>query len=115
MSAALTEEIRELREEIRAIRVLLESGTATDEVLDVAAVCALTKLSASALYQKTMHKKGEPQIPCFKRGKRLFFKRSEIMNWLTTNRISHTANGISQEEMETEAANHRLGLRSGAK
>ena len=41
-------------------------------------------LSKSAIYKKT----SERNIPHFKQGKKLFFKRSELDDWLTQNRIS---------------------------
>lgn len=41
-------------------------------------------LSKSAMYKKT----AERTIPHFKQGKKLFFKRSELDDWLTKNRIS---------------------------
>jgi len=41
-------------------------------------------LSKSAIYKKTSGR----NIPHFKNGKKLFFKRSELDDWLTQNRIS---------------------------
>lgn len=41
-------------------------------------------LSKSAIYKKT----SERNIPHFIQGKKLFFKRSELDDWLTQNRIS---------------------------
>jgi len=41
-------------------------------------------LSKSAIYKKT----SERSIPHFKQGKKLYFKRSELDNWLTSMKIS---------------------------
>lgn len=79
---------------------LLTEGTA-DAVLDVDAVRELTGLSRSAIYQKTCSRNGEPpELPHFKQGKRLYFRRSEITQWLTQNRVKDRA------RIEREAAEY---------
>src|SRR3954469_10373201 len=72
-----------------------------DDVLDVDAVHALTGLSKSAVYQKTCSRNGEPpELPHYKQGKRLYFRRSEIMSWLTRRRV------LDRAEIESIAANY---------
>jgi predicted DNA-binding transcriptional regulator AlpA len=59
-----------------------------DEMLDVAGLQALTGLSRSAIYQKTCSQGGAPpELPHYKQGKRLYFKRSEVIDWMTQNRV----------------------------
>lgn len=87
-------------------RILTEQ---TDDVLDVVAVQELTGLSRSAIYQKTCSSHGAaPELPHFKRGKRLYFRKSEIVAWLTERRVKDRA------ELEREAANHSARNRRGA-
>lgn len=66
----------------------------TDEVLDIVGLCQMTGLSRSAVYQKTCSMGGRaPELPHFRKGKRLYFLRSEIKKWLTTKKI-HTTDEI---------------------
>jgi predicted DNA-binding transcriptional regulator AlpA len=75
---------------LEAVERLLQENA--DDVLDVDAVQRLTGLSKSAIYQKTCSRSGEPpELPHFKQGKRLYFRRSEIMQWLTQNRVKDRA------------------------
>jgi len=79
-------------------RLLTEQA---DEVLAIDAVCGLTGLSKSAVYQKTCSRNGEaPELPHYKQGKRLYFRRSEIMSWLTRRRV------LDRSEIESIAANY---------
>lgn len=62
-----------------------DNGTVTiTEVLNLKRAAEYVSLSKSAIYKKT----SERNIPHFKQGKKLFFKRSELDDWLTRNRIS---------------------------
>ncbi len=54
------------------------------EVFNLNQAAEYVSLSKSAIYKKT----SERNIPHFKQGKKLFFKRSELDDWLTQNRIS---------------------------
>lgn len=53
-------------------------------VLDIDAFCAYTGLSKQTVYRKT--RKGE--VPHSKRGKRLYFDKKEVDEWLLANKIS---------------------------
>lgn len=80
----------------------------TDEVMGVDAVCASTGLSKSAVYQKTCSRNGEPpELPHYKQGKRLYFRRSEITEWLTQRRVKGRA------EIEGIAATRLVANRRG--
>lgn len=66
------------------------------EVLNLEQAAEYVSLSKSAIYKKT----SERNIPHFKQGKKLYFKRSELDAWLTELKISTRA------EIEREATNY---------
>lgn len=69
------------------------------DVLNLNEACAYLNISASHLYKLTSQK----QIPHFcPQGKKLYFKRSELDEWLLRNRQD------SIDEIETKAANYLL-------
>jgi predicted DNA-binding transcriptional regulator AlpA len=81
-----------------------------DEVLDVAGVCRLTGLSKSAVYNKTCSVEGQPpELPHFKKGKRLYFSRAGIESWLTSNRVS------SKAEIERDALRYSKAVKPGGR
>ena len=74
-----------------------DNGTVTiTEVLNLNQAAEYVSLSKSAMYKKT----SERNIPHFKQGKKLYFKRSELDDWLTGMKISTKA------EIEKEATNY---------
>lgn len=68
------------------------------EVLNLNQASEYISLSKSAIYKKT----SERNIPHFKKGKKLYFKRSELDEWLTENKIS------TNVEIEMQATNYIL-------
>lgn len=68
------------------------------EVFNLNEASEYVSLSKSAIYKKT----SERNIPHFKKGKKLYFKRSELDEWLTENKISTNA------EIEIQATNYIL-------
>lgn len=68
------------------------------EVFNLNQAAEYVSLSKSAIYKKT----SERNIPHFKKGKKLYFKRSELDVWLTENKISTNA------EIEIQATNYIL-------
>ena len=65
-----------------------DNGTVTiTEVLNLNQAAEYVSLSKSAIYKKT----SERNIPHFKNGKKLYFKRSELDDWLTGLKISTNA------------------------
>lgn len=66
---------------------------AAKEVLTLDEVCFLTGLAKSTVYKLTANK----AIPHYTNGKHLYFKKSEVEQWLTRNRIG------SQLENEQKA------------
>ncbi|MDP2067510.1 MAG: helix-turn-helix domain-containing protein [Lutibacter sp.] len=79
--------------------MLQEQNLLKKDVLNFNETCAYLDTSASNLYKMTSHK----LIPHFcPQGKKLYFKRAELDEWLLRNRQSST------EEIETIAANYLL-------
>ncbi len=88
-----------IQNELEEIRGLLTERT--DEVLDIEGVQRLTGLSKSAIYQKTCSRNaGPPELPHYRQGKRLYFRKSEIVKWLTSTPIKNRA------AIESEARKH---------
>jgi excisionase family DNA binding protein len=65
----------------------------TNDPMDVKDLAAYLKISASTIYKFTSTR----SIPYYKNGKRLFFKREEINDWIFTTKIN------SSYEIEQEA------------
>ena len=53
-----------------------------EELLDTTAAAELVKLSIATIYALTSRR----QIPHYKRGGKLYFRRSELIEWLTEGR-----------------------------
>lgn len=95
-------ELRALNEKLGAVR-----GTDDEQILDAEGASELTGLSLSSLYAKTCSKHGLPPIlPHFKQGKRVYFKRSELIAWMTSTRIKN------REEIERDADAYRAAQRA---
>jgi predicted DNA-binding transcriptional regulator AlpA len=89
----------QIKAELAELRRLITEQT--DATLTVEDVRELTGLSKSAIYQKTCSRDSNPpELPHFKRGKRLYFKRSEIVEWMTARRVK------SRAEIEEAATAH---------
>jgi len=79
--------------------MLQQQNLLKKEVLNFNETCTYLDMSASHLYKMTSQK----QIPHFcPQGKKLYFKRKELDQWLLRNRQDST------EEIETKAANYLL-------
>ena len=79
--------------------MLKEQSLLKKDVLNLSETCRYLDMSASHLYKMTSKK----QIPHFcPQGKKLYFKRSELDNWLLRNRKE------SIDEIETMASNYLL-------
>jgi len=66
------------------------------EVINIDEAADYAHLSKSAIYKKT----SERTIPHFKQGKKLYFKRSELDEWLTKNKID------TRDEIEKQAIDY---------
>ncbi|ASX25896.1 excisionase family DNA-binding protein [Candidatus Williamhamiltonella defendens] len=90
--------LKSLQQQIAQITSLLLTQK---EVLTIEECCLYMGLSKAYLYKLTHFR----QIPFYKpNGKKIYFKRTEINSWLLNNK------SLSDEEMETAAANHVVGL-----
>ncbi len=56
----------------------------TNDPMDIKALSAYIKTSPSAIYKFT----SEGSIPHYKNGKRLYFKREEINEWIFTTKVN---------------------------
>lgn len=89
--------IGELLLKIDSIEKLLQenkvnSVKANDELLTISEAAILLKLSVSTIYTKVCRN----EIPVNKQGKRLYFHRGELLNWIKSGRIK-TITEIHQE------------------
>lgn len=89
---------------IETLLLNLKHGSSTDyepmpesktQIFGVKACSRLTGYSASAIYART----SKGLIPCFRRDGKLLFRRNEIMDWLTENRV------VTQKEFSNELDN----------
>lgn len=71
-------------------------GENGSHVLDLRQAAQYLHISKSALYRLTSQR----TIPHFKRGKRLYFKKEDLAEWMTQNRVT------TQEELEKQALNY---------
>ncbi len=70
----------------------------TEEILNLEKAAVYVGISKSTIYKYTSTK----EIPHFKRGKRLFFKKVELDEWLTKNKVS------SRDEIDKLATEYIL-------
>ena len=89
----VAEQLKELKHKLGEQNLLLK------EVLTFKEACIHLDLSSSHLYKLTSKKKIPHYCP---QGGRLYFKRSELDEWLLRNRIS------TQDEIEKQAANYLI-------
>lgn len=68
------------------------------EVLTVADTAAILGISEGSVYRLTSKK----QIPFYKKGRKVFFKKSEIDEWRLKRRV------LTHEELEQEAATYTV-------
>lgn len=68
----------------------------SSQIMDLKKTSSYLGLSASRIYNRTSKR----EIPHFKQGKKLYFKKSELDEWLTTNKIT------SKDEIEKLAATY---------
>lgn len=67
-----------------------------DLVFNIKEAAKFTNLSESRIYKYTW----ERLIPHYKKGKRLYFKKTELAEWLTANKV------ITKADIEKEAINY---------
>ncbi|WP_026730723.1 helix-turn-helix domain-containing protein [Flavobacterium denitrificans] len=72
----------------------VNSVAADDDLLTISEAAKLLKLSVATIYTKVC----KNEIPANKQGKRLYFYRGELLNWIKSGRIKT----ISEIQQETE-------------
>lgn len=78
----------------------------TKEILNADELAEFIGLSKSYIYKLT-HRR---ELPHYKpSGKKLFFKTSEVLEWLKKNRIS------TNQELEAQASNYLLNANKGGR
>ena len=87
---------------LREIKYGIPSSEFGKNVMNVRQLSKYLGLSLSDIYKKT----SSNVIPFYKRGKKIYFKRTEIDEWLTEFRQS------TRSEIETEAANYLIKHRT---
>lgn len=89
LTTLTTDELRDLVKQAAA-EALDESRAAkwarVPEILSAEEACKLTGFSIYTLYRKTSRK----EIPHFKRGRKLFFRRDELIAWIMEGKVDHT-------------------------
>ena len=83
-----------LRQEITELKQY--TLLAAKEVLNLNDVAIWTGISKAHLYRLT----SEQEIPHYKKGKNLFFKKSEIEEWMLENKV------LTKTEIESMAVTH---------
>lgn len=91
--------IGELLVKMNSIEKLLQENkenavTVDDELLTISDAAKLLKLSVATIYTKVC----KNDIPANKQGKRLYFYRAELLNWIKLGRIKT----ITEIQNETE-------------
>jgi excisionase family DNA binding protein len=95
----LPDMIGELLLKMNNIEKLLQENkvnnvVADDDLLTISEAAKLLKLSVATIYTKVCRN----EIPANKQGKRLYFYRGELLNWIKSGRIKT----ISEIQQETE-------------
>ena len=90
--------MQDINDKLNQIEMLIKTGSiAQKKVLTLKEVSLFTGLSKSTIYKLTMSR----EIPFYKpTGKCLYFERSEIEEWLMTNRVA------TNREIESVAVNY---------
>jgi excisionase family DNA binding protein len=73
----------------------------TSEIMTLIQVAEYMSISKSTLYGLTAQR----EIPHFKRGKKIYFKKSELDQWITSNRVK------TRKEIEMEVDDYLIKRR----
>ena len=89
----ILEKLNSIDKMIGQLHLRNASTSAGANVTDINEASRFLGLSKSALYKMTCNR----EIPHYKRGKRLYFDKSELAKWVMRNKI------LSKEEIEKQA------------
>jgi len=102
----LPQAVSKLHDKLEVIEQLLlhqhEQPAGQEELLNISQAAKFLNLSVPTIYSKVCRK----EIPVNKRGKRLYFYRSELTEWVKSGR-KKTVDEIRQEAVEQLAATTR--------
>jgi excisionase family DNA binding protein len=101
----LLEKLSKIEKDLLEIKEIKSSYSASrsssNELMNIQEVAEYLSLSVPTLYGYTSHM----EIPHMKRGKRLYFRKNEIDEWLLKSRVK------TRSEIEEEAINKMISLR----
>jgi excisionase family DNA binding protein len=75
---------------------IVNTTSVNDELLTISEAAILLKLSVATIYSKVCRN----EIPANKQGKRLYFCREELLNWIKSGRIKTIAEIQQKTELE---------------
>ena len=103
----LPQAVSELHEKLSNIEQLLREGSQQsppeDELLTILGASKFLKLSTQTVYGKVSRN----EIPVNKQGKRLYFYRSELVDWIKSGR-KKTVSEIQQEAVQSFIPRKRM-------
>ena len=82
------------------LKSLSPKGTPSEEepLINVQEAAGVTGLSVYTLYEKTCRR----EVPHYKKGKRLYFRATELLKWITQGRVK------TRTEIQQDAITHTL-------
>lgn len=90
----MTNPFTELAEKLDQIQKQVDKKTPEPDWLNIDEACKLLNLSKSAIYKRTMN----CEIPFYKFGKKLMFKRVELNEFVTSHKVKgHSLPGVTIE------------------
>lgn len=95
---ALIKEV--IKETLKEERLASENNT---NLLNIQEAAALLNLAVNTIYEKT----SEKLIPHYKHGKKIMFKKSELLAWVESRKVK------TIREIRQEASTHQLKTKSG--
>ncbi len=107
LKALLVETIKEVLAEGIDSNALKSRPNHSDQerMVDVAEAAAITGLAVNTIYDKT-HRR---EIPFYKKGKRIYFRESELLAWIEKGRV------MTQSEIDAKAISYTNGHPAGGK
>lgn len=78
--APIFEKLENIEKSLRGLQSMLElrNSSNNDELMNVKQVAEFIEESVASIYTRTSSR----TIPFYKKGKRLLFKKAEILNWI---------------------------------
>ena len=107
----LPKAVTQIQSELISIkRILLDKSTeqaqpTTDQLLTISQVAEFLSLSVPTIYGLV----SRSAIPCMKKGKRLYFSKDEVSDWIKTGKKK------TIYELSAEADTYLLGQKKGGK